>query len=406
MATKRKKRKTKRELIGPPLDLPPAVPEDIEPQRLLFDPGNLRLLERDRRLLKTKAMQIGQPALQQRIEEILEASKSFDVKSLATSIANNGFLRHERLIVVRYDGERYLVVEGNRRLAAVRFIIANYEGKELAPAVWASLRKLPCHLLEGDPIVDLTQGKRAKSAAERRLTKYRRVTAVYVGLRHLLGAKNWEPASRYEFQAELILEEGWTLSQVANRFGRSITAVRRDLQAQVLYRDFTEWERRHQKSHELTYNAFSEAVRSRSIKKWLGWSDTDKEIVNKPAEEAFFYFIASRFPEVSDKRIDEEQEEPPSIEKAVRHLKDMLDLDDPDIKEALDAREFETADALFEQRKEGKFAKRVKSYVRGLRNATSAELQEGARENRARLDELIEQAQAVRAQVLGYLGAK
>lgn len=390
---------------GPDLALPQAFPQDIEPQRLLFDPGNLRLIERDRDLHRAKAIELGQPALQQRVESALRDSKSFEIEALATSIANNGFLRHERLIVVRYDGDRYLVLEGNRRLAAVRLVLEKYAESELSSEVLQSLRTLPCHLLEGEPIVDLTKGKRTSVESEMHLSAYRRASAIYVGLRHLMGAKSWEPASRYEFQAQLILEEGWTLSQVAARFGRTVTAVRRDLQAQVLYRNFSSWERKQNKAHILTYNAFSEAVRSSSIKKWLGWSDGENEILNKGRENAFFHYISAHFPKDGEEPPDE-SEERPSVEKALRHLKEMLDLGDPDINEALEEAEFDSAEALFETRKEGKFAKRLKSYIRGLRNATASDLQEGARENQQRLVELVEQAQAVLDQVAGFLHGK
>ena len=49
-------------------------------------------------------------------------------------------------------------------------------------------------------------------------------------------------------------------------------------------------------------------------------------------------------------------------------------------------------DLMFEEKREGTFAKRVVSYTRGLRRVTSDELSDNPRENKAKLTELIEQA--------------
>ena len=392
-----------KEKRGPQLDLPAGESENIRPALLLFDSGNLRLLERGRKLLNTPAVDIGQPATQKKVEAALRETKSFDIIGLATSIANNGFLRHERLIIVNYDGQRYLTLEGSRRLGAVRYLLEKLGQKQLAPPVFESLKTLPCFLLDGPPIVDLALKQKASEEARKRLKNYRKVTAVYVGLRHLMGSKTWEPASRYEFQANLILEDGWTLQQVASRFGRSVTAVRRDLQAQVLYRDFLKWETEVSRQHRVTYNAFNEAVRAKSIKEWLGWSDSENRITNYEHEKVFFQYLSTRFPPTASDEDTEEGADLPSVETALRQLRAMLDLADPDIDEALEAGEFEQAEVLYDSRKEGKFSKRVKGYVRGLRNATASELQDGAEENKERLGELISVSKSVVRQIDGYL---
>jgi hypothetical protein len=159
-----------------------------------------------------------------------------------------------------------------------------------------------------------------------------------------MGSKSWESASRFEFQAHLILEDGWTLQQVASRFGRTLPAVRRDLQAQVLYRDFLKWEKEVNREHRVTYNAFSEAVRAKSIKEWLGWEDEANRIANKDREKVFFSYLSTRFPVIDSKTEDEQEEaETPSVERALRQLKAMLDLGDPDLEEVLDAGEFDRA---------------------------------------------------------------
>src|SRR4051794_6206717 len=96
---------------GPMLALPDGDSEEITPQSLLLDPQNLRLFEKaDVALQKTSASLIGQPSIQAKIYSTMLEDDRFEIPSLATSVMYNGFLKHERLIVARYDSRSYLVL--------------------------------------------------------------------------------------------------------------------------------------------------------------------------------------------------------------------------------------------------------------------------------------------------------
>lgn len=245
---------------------------------------------------------IGQKSIQDQLFQTLLDDSLFDVVSLERSIIYNGFLKHERLIVARFDGQYFLVLEGNRRLTAVKSIYSKFGPKlaELSPAVRQSLQTLPCFVLKGPTI----------NGSTARLRDYRRASEIYIGMRHLMGAKRWEPASRYEFQARLILEEGWTVSEVAERFGREKARVFRDLRAQRLYNDFRDFERRKKIEHALTYNAFAEAARAPVVMKWLGWSNERMTITHKEKENTFFHYLISRLRTRSRGKEEDDDETP------------------------------------------------------------------------------------------------
>src|SRR5438874_13541241 len=315
--------RAKRAKTGPRLHLPDGLSEDIEPKFLLLDPQNIRLLERvDTKLHDVPVKLIGQKSIQKELTEIFVSDPLFDVKSLQTSIIHNGFLKHERLIIAPFDGESFLVLEGNRRLTAVRNIYAIYGTRlsELRPEVRQSLQTLPCFVIAGPAIAGSGES----------LGDYRRAAEIYVGMRHLMGARRWEPASRYEFQARLILEEGWTVADVAERFGRKKSEVTRDLKAQRLYHDFRKFERRSKIEHSLTYNSFAEASRAPSIMKWLGWSNEQMTVKDKYREESFFHYLVSRLKTRGRAKPGEGEEETAeeSAEAIVRRLRDMLKLSD------------------------------------------------------------------------------
>lgn len=375
---------------GPGLALPDGESVEIAPDDLLLDPGNLRLFEVSAGIASTQAKLIGQPSIQERIYNTIAETPRFDVSSLVTSILYNGFLKHERLIVARYDHARYLVLEGNRRLTSVRYIQrkAREQPNDLpptAPRALQTITTLPCFVLEG-LVID---GK------EDILEQYRRVSEIYIGMRHLMGAKSWEPASRYEFQARLIAE-GWTPEQIAERFGRDKGQILRELKGQRLYADFVDYEKKNKRPHTLTYNAFSEAGRAPAIMKWLGWSTREMRVTNKANERTFFTYLISRLRNAqSTAEEGDENNAEESAEAIIRRLREMLRLEDDDIRGALEDGEFEIAENLYETRKEGELAKRLGTYIRALKRVTIDEAQRNAKENRRLLRELIAQAENI-----------
>jgi|ERR1017187_4627137 hypothetical protein len=93
----------------PPVLVPDGKPQPIDINSLEFDPENPRTVER-----------LGPEASQAKIEEFLLGGE-MKAGELVPSFIENGYIPYEPLIVK--EGRRndsFLVVEGNRRLAALR----------------------------------------------------------------------------------------------------------------------------------------------------------------------------------------------------------------------------------------------------------------------------------------------
>jgi hypothetical protein len=94
------------------------------------------------------------------------------------SLLKNGFIDYEPLVVKR-AGKRFTVVEGNRRLAAIREILAHsdlYQGKT------EDLKRIPALVFPDRP--DNQQKDEMR---------------VYLGVHHLLGFREWPPLSKALF---------------------------------------------------------------------------------------------------------------------------------------------------------------------------------------------------------------
>jgi hypothetical protein len=147
------------------------------------------------------------------------------VDEVADSIAANGFFREEPLIVVPSvpgkhdpDKDKFIVVEGNRRLAAVKLLtsesLQKKTGAKDVPQIHTSTRS------------DL---KKLPSAVYGR----REDVWAYLGFRHINGPKPWDALSKAQYVAGIFEDQGIPLEQIARQIGdRNITVKR-------LYRGFT-----------------------------------------------------------------------------------------------------------------------------------------------------------------------
>jgi len=152
--------------LAPPATTKPTF-EYVEPDKLRFDPNNPRFSSTG-----TKDPEQIQRLLEQEPHLALE---------LVDSFLENGFIDYEPL-VVRREGDHFIVVEGNRRLAAVRHILANEKSYGQRSSMLDDLRSIP--------VLVFPEGAEAEERKQQR---------VYLGVRHLFGYRDWPPESKARF---------------------------------------------------------------------------------------------------------------------------------------------------------------------------------------------------------------
>lgn len=136
--------------------------------------------------------------------------RDFAVDELALSIAANGFFDHEPLFAAEEDG-RLVVVEGNRRLAAVRLL----RHADLRASVGAT---------------DLPRIGKGAAAALARLpviVAEREQVWQYVGFKHVNGPQVWRSHSKAQYIAWVHNELGVSLEEIAKQIGDKHRTVRR-----------------------------------------------------------------------------------------------------------------------------------------------------------------------------------
>lgn len=136
-------------------------------------------------------------ATQDELKEILLAEPHFAI-DLVESFVENGFIEYEPLIV-RKERTRYVVIEGNRRLAAVKHIISNPE--KYPSDLVAELKEVPVLIFHYSSDASHLEDMR-----------------VYLGVRHLQGYREWPAESKAIFLDKSI-KPGTDIKKLKSEFG-------------------------------------------------------------------------------------------------------------------------------------------------------------------------------------------
>ena len=136
--------------------------------------------------------------------------REFAVDELAMSIASNGYFEHEPLFAAHEHG-RHIVVEGNRRLAAVKILLDDGLREKLGavdlPKITTERRKELATL----PVVQCD----------------RQDIWHYIGFKHVNGSQPWQSYAKAQYVAWVHNELGEPLEEIARRIGDRHATVRR-----------------------------------------------------------------------------------------------------------------------------------------------------------------------------------
>ena len=152
-------------------------------------------------------------------ERIMELMRSWNLEELAVSFLESGFWPQEAVIVVQEPSasefSRLVVVEGNRRIAALKYLERAFLGKPIT-RTWSDM-------IEGIPRPDDLFNNVPYIIADSRED-----VIAYLGFRHVTGIKQWEPTQKAEFIATMIDDLGMSYDSVRKQIGMRIDTVRRN----------------------------------------------------------------------------------------------------------------------------------------------------------------------------------
>lgn len=196
------------------------------------------------------------------------------VTPLIESIARLGFLTTDRIIVKKINTTCYVVVEGNRRLAALKTIWGDLECKAI---------ELPGDIIATLSPIEVLVLPDAQSTT---------MPFVLQGLRHISGVKNWGPFQQGKLIYTLVKEEGLTLREAALTVGLSPSRVSALLRGYCGLAQFYSRTAPLRHSTPSLFSCFEQAYAKIPVREWLGWVEEDMQYTNTDRLDFFYSCIA------------------------------------------------------------------------------------------------------------------
>lgn len=253
-------------------------------KNLFLDPNNYRFVDHtdyervsDEKLTDDK--------IQRRTRGFIEGEKREKIRELIDSFKANGYLKVDVIQLRDLGDNQFLVIEGNRRVAALKCLQEDYR-KGL------SIGKLDPQIFSSVPseINDEKEGLNH---------------LIIMGLKHISGNKKWAAIN----QAQLIfdyLAEYWDdkaeyqkkETELCNSLGISRTKLRNSQRAYHLINAYKKSDYGDQFTSDM-FSIFEEMTKGPVLREWLEWEEDTYTSKNKTNEERFFSWI-SRVETVSE----------------------------------------------------------------------------------------------------------
>jgi ParB-like chromosome segregation protein Spo0J len=247
---------------------------DVPLTKLLLDPNNYRFLDH-KKFKKKVVTRFHEDKVQAATLENLEHHYNLD--ELKNSILVNGYVPMERIIVAPYKHlpGHYVVVEGNRRVAALKSLLKECEEGVIAltAAQKKSYARVPCAVL--------------KSAGK----DLRHAERVIMGIRHIAGPKEWGAYQQALLVAELKDEEDLDFKDIGGMLGISSVEAARRYRAIAALKFMEQDELYGDKAEPNFYRLLHEMVSSPEVRERFGWSHEQNTFTDVEQAREFFQLL-------------------------------------------------------------------------------------------------------------------
>lgn len=290
---------------------------------LYFDANNYRL-KSNLRYKEVDEKAALSPVIQNRTFELITGGQKKRyplIRDLTESMKINGFLKVDNILVKKFDDGRYIILEGNRRLAALKVLKEEHESEFDLDQFDKKIFETPKNEK------DNSKGVEVVLAEYKNQNEY----LVLMGLKHVSGNKKWDTYNQAKLLAHL-RSSGYSTLQIARKIGlQTTTQVELLIRAYHSIQSFIEYVSESNISSDYSpydkFRIFIELMYKPKLRDWIGWNDEKNEYINNKNMNRFFSWIVPR------SILDEENEEdleykpaPPIIDnhKQLRKLADLL----------------------------------------------------------------------------------
>ena len=248
-----------------------SIRQTVALRNLYLDPNNFRIIDHPEYRHVPDGREFT-AEVQRRTTSFILGGNQDQVRDLIASIKENGWIDIDPILVQKKERARYLVIEGNRRVATLQYLQRRHEEdaidlNNLNPAVFSSV-----------PVVFY------KGADERD-------HMVMMGLHHITGKRRW-PAINRALAMKRLSEFDTDADAVCRALGVSKLEFNLSIRTLALIELYKNSDYGDQFRSE-QYNLFREILRSPSMRDWLAWDDSKRVVTNKANLDRLFLWMSS-----------------------------------------------------------------------------------------------------------------
>jgi ParB-like chromosome segregation protein Spo0J len=231
------------------------VDNEVDIDDIYLDPNNPRLIEMGHKSIEEEFY--NEDLVQESVIKYLQIPR-FNINELIKSIEANGFIDIESIIVRPWsiDSNKYIIVEGNRRIAAIKLINRKLPANNKIKDLQSNLSKIKVKVFEGD-VNDENDLAYIK---------------VIQGIRHISGPKSWGLYQQARLIVELFDDHNIEFTLINEMLGIG------SRQTPKLYRVFKlllqmECDEEYgDRAKPDLFSLFQKSFENMTIRNWIGWT--------------------------------------------------------------------------------------------------------------------------------------
>lgn len=242
-------------------------------KNLYLDPNNYRFID-NKNYKKVSIEDITSDIIQKRTLNFLIGEKRKGIADLLKSYKSNGFLDVDQIQVESIGDGKYRVLEGNRRVAALKVLQQDYKEHAI------DLGEFSTETFGRVPIVVYEKSENGEHE-------------IIMGLKHISGNKKWPPLNQAQLIHDLVNIHKWEEDAICDALGiETKNSLYRSLRTISLINDFKKSEFGDQFETDM-FGIFREIIASRPIKSWIEWDDVNKKPQNQENTERLYSWLSA-----------------------------------------------------------------------------------------------------------------
>ena len=239
--------------------------------RLFLDPNNFRFVDHPE-YRPVPPENTFDSDVQRRTTGFVLGRNQDNVRDLISSFKTNGWLDIDPILVERRERGRFLVVEGNRRVATLKYLQRRYDEDAI------DLGKLDSSTFSEFPVVlyrDTDERDRM----------------VMMGLHHISGKRRWPAINRARAMEELLEHFSNDADEVCQALGVSKREFNLSVRTLALVDAYKESDYGDQLQSD-QYNLFREVLKSEAMRTWLGWNHATRTVSSQSNLNRLFSWMS------------------------------------------------------------------------------------------------------------------